>query len=142
MRILGLDVGEKTIGVALSDELGVTAQGLRTIRRRGPASDLRALEEVVREYGVERIVVGLPRNMDGSMGPAARKVLAFAERLAVFELPVETQDERLTTVQAERLLIQADVRRAERRRVIDKVAAALMLQAYLDRRGLERGRGG
>lgn len=135
MRILGLDVGEKTIGVAVSDELGITAQGLQTLQRKGIRADLEALHGLIREYDVEYAVVGLPMNMDGSLGPAARKTLEFVERLKGLDIPVATEDERLTTVMAEKMLIEADVRRTRRRKVIDKVAAVLILQGHLDRKG-------
>ncbi len=138
MRILGLDLGEKTIGLAVCDELGITAQGLKTIRRKGIKSDLNALDAVVREYNVDRIVVGLPKNMDGTLGAAAEKTLKFLENLKQFNLPVETEDERLTTMMAEKMLIQGDVRRAKRKKVIDQVAAVLILQGYLDRKGREQ----
>lgn len=136
MRIMGLDVGSKTIGIALSDPLGWTAQGLTTIRRRNLAADLAALQELVERYGVEELVVGLPRNMNGSLGPQAEAVRAFAGRLAVdLGLPVHLYDERLTTVAAGRILLEADLSRKRRRQVIDQVAATYILQGYLDRRG-------
>ncbi len=138
MRILGLDVGEKTIGVAVSDELGITAQGVRTIRRKGIRTDLEALNTLVSEYGVELMVVGIPVSMNGSIGTAAKNVLVFVEKLKQLNIPVITEDERLTTVMAERMLIEGDVRRAKRKKVIDKVAAALILQGYLDRRAREQ----
>ncbi|MCG8401315.1 MAG: Holliday junction resolvase RuvX [Firmicutes bacterium] len=136
MRILGLDPGEKNIGVAVSDELGWTAQGLGSIRRGGTIeNDLDKIKAMVQKYGVERIVVGLPRNMDGSIGDQARKALNLAEILADrLSLPVETWDERLSTVAAERLLIEADVSRKKRRRVVDKMAASIILQGYLNAR--------
>src|SRR5512142_1980421 len=105
MRIMGLDVGEKTIGVAVSDGLGLTAQGVTTIRRQAIRKDLHALRGFIEQYEVAEIVVGLPRNMDGSSGPQAEKALAFAEKLrAEFGLPVETYDERLTTAMAQKML--------------------------------------
>ncbi|MGI9860113.1 Holliday junction resolvase RuvX [Moorella naiadis] len=136
MRIMGLDVGSKTIGIALSDPLGWTAQGLTTIRRRNLAADLAALQELVERYGVEELVVGLPRNMNGSLGPQAEAVRVFAGRLAAeLGLPVHLYDERLTTVAAGRLLLEADLSRKRRRQVIDQVAATYILQGYLDRLG-------
>jgi putative Holliday junction resolvase len=138
MRILGLDVGEKTIGVAVSDELGITAQGVRTIRRKGIRTDLEALSTIVSEYGVELMVVGIPVSMNGSIGTAAKNVLMFVEKLKQLNIPVTTEDERLTTVMAERMLIEGNVRRDKRKKVIDKVAAALILQGYLDRRAREQ----
>lgn len=135
MRILGLDVGEKTIGVAVSDELGFTAQGLTVIRRTSKAADREALRSIIGEYGPTGLVVGLPRNMDGSLGPKARQVQRFAgEVLEPLGLPIEFSDERLTTVSARRALLEGDVSRAKRRRVIDQLAAAFILQGYLDRR--------
>lgn len=133
MRILGLDLGDKRIGVALSDPLGWTAQGLSVLRSTGVRGDIRKIKELVTQHEVSKVVVGLPLNMDGSAGPRAEKARVFARRLGqVLELPVELWDERLTTVEAERLLIQADMRRAGRRQVIDKMAAVLILQNYLD----------
>ncbi|MBF0475143.1 MAG: Holliday junction resolvase RuvX [Deltaproteobacteria bacterium] len=132
-RILALDVGTKTIGVAVSDELGIIAQGLTTIRRRDEQTDLDQVAAIVDEYQVKEVVVGLPFNMDGSIGPSARLVLALVEQLiSRLAVPVETWDERWTTMAAERTLIEADVRREKRRKVIDKVAATFILQGYLD----------
>ncbi len=135
MRIAGLDVGDKTIGVALSDELGWTAQGLEVIRRKSAAHDFARLAEIAKQYGVQSWVVGMPRNMNGTYGPRADLTRTFmallTERLG---LPVESWDERLTTVAAERLLLEADVSRAKRRQVIDKMAAAVILQGFLDAR--------
>jgi putative Holliday junction resolvase len=137
VRIGGLDVGDKTIGVALSDELGWTAQGLEVIRRKSLEQDLARLDEIARQYGVERWVVGMPRNMNGTYGPRAELTRAFMQSLAEHSrLPVEPYDERMTTMAAERVLLEADVSRAKRRRVIDKMAAAVILQGYLD--GQER----
>ncbi len=133
MRIMGLDVGDKTIGVALSDPLGWTAQGLEVIRRETIEKDFKRLDEIIQEYQVERILVGLPKNMNATIGPQGEKVLAFVEQLKErFALPVKTWDERLSTVAAERMLIQADVSRSKRKKVIDKMAAAVILQGYLD----------
>ena len=136
MRIMGLDLGDKKIGVALSDPLGWTAQGLEVIPSKGSTEDdIKKIQEVARQYGVERVVVGLPRNMDGSPGPRAKKAREFAGRLAkILDLPVDMWDERLTTVAAERILIEADLSRARRRQVVDKMAAVLILQSYLDSR--------
>lgn len=140
-RTLGLDVGTRTIGMAVSDDLGWTAQGLSTLARRGLAADLEALRAVAREWGVERVVVGLPRNMDGTLGPQATSVLEFAERLKeALGLPVVTWDERLSTVAAERTLIEADVSRKKRRAVVDMLAAVFILQGYLDRQAAKRAR--
>jgi len=133
MRILGLDVGTKTIGVAVSDEMGWTGQGIATIRRTNIRTDLAELDKYLQQYAVEKIVVGVPRNMDGSIGSAAEQVYSFIERLREkFTIPVDTWDERLSTVAAERVLLEADMSRVKRKKVIDKVAAVLILQGYLD----------
>jgi conserved hypothetical protein TIGR00250 len=133
VRIGGLDVGDKTIGVALSDELGWTAQGLEVIRRRSLEEDLARLDEIARQYGVGRWVVGMPRNMNGTYGPRAELTREFMERLAEHSgLPVEPFDERMSTMVAERVLLEADVSRSGRRKVVDKMAAAVILQGYLD----------
>jgi putative Holliday junction resolvase len=135
MRIAALDVGTVRIGVAVSDELGITAQGIGVVRRRGGRRDLEALAEILAPYAPERLVVGLPLGMNGVEGKQAMAVRTFAEAAAAhLGLPLEYQDERLTTVAAERTLLEADVRRARRREVIDKVAATLILQSYLARR--------
>ncbi|KAB3537340.1 Holliday junction resolvase RuvX [Alkaliphilus pronyensis] len=132
-RVMGLDVGDKTIGVAVSDPLGWTAQGIETIQRIGIKKDLQRLEEVIKGYEVNVIVVGLPKNMNGSIGPQGEKVLEFTERLKKrFNIEVMLWDERLTTVAAERALIKADVSRKKRKKVIDKMAAVYILQGYLD----------
>lgn len=134
MRVLGLDLGEKRIGVALSDPLGWTAQGLQVIATKSSMNaTMASIQEVVRQYEVERVIVGLPRNMDGSPGPGAKKAKVFAGRLSkILGIPVEMYDERLTTVAAERILLEADLSRTKRRKVIDKMAAAFILQGYLD----------
>ncbi len=133
MRILGLDVGDRTIGVALSDESATLASGLRTIRRAGLKKDLRELAELARGREVGTVVVGLPRSLDGSEGPQARKVRAFVEALkTAVKVPVVTWDERFTTVAAEHALIEGGVSRARRKELVDKVAAVLILQNYLD----------
>lgn len=135
VRILGLDIGDKRIGAAVSDELGFTAQGLETITRRDPDTDLKRIAQIAVEWNIGEIVIGLPFNMDGSEGPQAESVRAFGARIgAQVNLPVTEWDERLTTVAAERVLLEADMSRAKRRKVIDKVAAVLILQGYLDRR--------
>jgi putative holliday junction resolvase len=136
MRILGLDLGSKTIGVAISDELGITAQGLKTIRRSSREEDLREISAMVTQYDVNRIVVGLPKNMDGTLGKQAESVMNWIkileERVSV---PVATWDERLSTVGATRVLLEADISRQKRKKVIDKLAAVLILQGYLDHIG-------
>jgi len=133
MRVLGVDLGERRIGIAASDLLGVTAQPVGVLEAKSEAEDIARVRERAEERKAEKIVIGLPLNMDGSEGPAARKARQFAaalEREAGIE--VELWDERLTTVEAERMLIAADQRRARRRQVRDRVAAALILQSYLD----------
>jgi putative Holliday junction resolvase len=136
VRILGLDLGDQTIGVAVSDEMGWTAQSLDTIRRASLREDFRALEVFVERYRPEKIVLGLPRNMNGTIGAQAEKVLRFAERLSSrFDIPVLTWDERLSTVGAEKYLLEAEMSGRKRRKVIDKLAAAFILQGYLDSSG-------
>lgn len=133
MRALGLDVGDRRIGIAVSDETGTVAQGREVYRRRGEEQDLAYLEGLCRREKVERIVVGLPLNMDGTEGEQARKVRAFAEALArMTGLPVELLDERLTTVEADRVLSQAGLRERRRRRMRDELAAVLILQTWLE----------
>ena len=133
MRILGLDIGSKTIGVAVSDELGLIAQGVTTLKRRGLDHDIHAILTLIEEKGVSKIVVGLPKNMNNTLGPSAEMVLAFIEKLNEHStVPVVTWDERLSTVAAEKVLLEADMSRAKRKRVVDKVAALLILQGYLD----------
>lgn len=133
MRIMGLDVGDKRIGIALSDLMGWTAQGLETLERINTKKDLQRLEEIVKENQVHKIVVGLPKNMNGTLGPQSEKVQKFAEGLKKrTNLEIIYWDERLSTVAAERSLIQADVSRKKRKTVIDKVAATYILQNYLD----------
>jgi putative Holliday junction resolvase len=133
VRILALDVGEKRIGLAVSDPLGITAQGLGVLIRKNRQTDLDRLLEVAREWQVQKIVVGLPRHMDGRLGAAAPQILELAEILHTsLGVEVVTWEERLTTVEAERVLLQADVSRKRRRQVVDQLAAVLILQNYLD----------
>ena len=135
-RILGVDLGTRRIGLAVSDPSGVIASPLRVIERRGdPDADRAAILAAAREAEAERIVVGLPTELSGRAGPAARTARAEVEalRAAAPDLPVVLVDERLTTVIAERSLVQAGVRRKDRRAKVDKVAAAVILQSYLDR---------
>jgi putative Holliday junction resolvase len=130
---MGLDYGDKTIGVAVSDEFGWTAQGLETVRRKKPEDDLDRLEQIVNQYSVTEIVLGLPKNMNGTIGPRGEICKEFAATLQdKFELTVHLWDERLTTVSAQRTLIEADVSRKKRKLVIDKMAAVLILQGFLD----------
>jgi putative holliday junction resolvase len=133
MRVLALDHGSKRIGVAISDELGLIAQPLEFIPAEPFAGVLARLKEIIREKQVEQIVVGMPRNMDGSYGPAAAQVRQFVIVLKeAVAIPITAWDERLTSAQANRFLIQADVRRNQRKEKVDKTAAAILLQSYLD----------
>lgn len=135
MRKMGLDVGDKTIGVAVSDELGWTAQGIETIRREGKKKDYARLEELIKQYEIGEIVVGLPKNMNGTIGPRGELCQAFAEYVHNrSRIPVVMWDERLTTMAAERTLLEADVSRKKRKQVIDKMAAVMILQNYMDAR--------
>jgi len=135
---LGIDLGDRTIGLAVSDGLGLTAQGLPTLERHGGQRDLEALKTVCLEREIARVVVGLPRNMDGSEGPRAVKSRAFAATLRdSLGLPVFLWDERLSTAEAERVLLAADVSRKKRAAVIDMLAAQIILQGWLDSGGPE-----
>lgn len=137
MRIMGLDVGSKTVGVAISDPLGFTAQGLEIIKIDEEKGEfgLERLTELVKSYKVDKFVLGLPKNMNNTSGPRVEASQAYGKLLEeTYGLPVDYQDERLTTVEAERMLIeQADISRGKRKKVIDKLAAQLILQNYLDR---------
>ena len=136
MRILGLDVGDRTIGIAASDALLFTAQGIETIRRTFLARDLERLGQLVVEYEVDTLVVGLPKNMDGTQGERCEIVRGFADevRRVLPQVKIIFWDERLSTVAAAKSLIAADVSRAKRKKVIDKMAAGFILQGYLDSR--------
>lgn len=136
MRIvLGLDYGEKRVGIAVSDALGIAAHGLPTLKRTTLEADLAHIERLVAERKVKEVIVGLPRNMDGSVGPQARKVQAFADRLReLLAVPVRLEDERLTTERAERTMVDAGMSRARRRTRVDRLAAQFILQQYLNRR--------
>ena len=138
MRIMGLDFGSHTIGVALSDALLWTAQGLKTIKRS--KNELVELAEIIKEYEVAEIVLGYPKNMNGTIGERAELRTIFGEVLErKFALPLIYWDERLSTVGAERALLEADLSRAKRKKVIDKMAAVFILQGYLDSRSQTRG---
>jgi len=140
MRRLALDYGDKRIGVAVSDELGWTAQPLEVIRRTNAEADLARIAELVRQHRAGEVIVGLPVNMDGTVGPRGEICKAFADRLRErLDVPVVLWDERLTTAMAERALIAADVSRQKRRQVVDKMAAAILLQHYLE---TNKGNGG
>ena len=123
MRILGLDIGQKTIGVAISDPLGFTAQGITTIRRKKKEEDINEIINLCKEYAVETIVVGLPKNMNGSIGFAGEKIMEFTELLKdSVECKIELWDERLTTVAAHRAMLEADLSRGKRKKIVDKIA--------------------
>jgi len=135
MRILGLDVGSKTVGVALSDEFGWTAQGLETIKIDEEKNEFGfdRLGSIIREYGVDTVVVGLPKNMNGTLGPRAEASQRYAAEVEkLFSVPAVLWDERLSTMAAERVLLEADVSRKKRKKVIDKMAATMILQGFLD----------
>ena len=135
MRILGIDYGHKRFGLALSDEGETLASPLPAYQRRDTGQDLAFLAALVREKNVGQIVVGLPRNMDGSLGEMANEVLAFVETLKEkTDLPIDTFDERLSSIEAERVLIQADLSRKRRKTLRDSLAAVLILQGYLESR--------
>jgi putative Holliday junction resolvase len=133
MRIMGLDYGDKTIGVAVSDQFGWTAQGIEVIHRKTEALDLARLQAIMSEYEASEIVVGLPKNMNATIGTRGEICIAFAQMLRDhLQVPVHLWDERLTTVSATRTLLEADVSRKKRKLVIDKLAAVFILQNYLD----------
>ena len=134
MRIMGLDVGDATIGVAVSDLLGITAQGITTIRRTSIKADMESLKSIIIEKNITKIVVGFPKNMNNTVGPRGEKTLQFCETLKEYigDMEIVLWDERLTTCAAERTLLEADVSRKKRKAVIDKIAAVLILQGYLD----------
>ena len=135
-RIMGLDVGSVTVGVAVSDLLGWTAQPVETIRINEDQGDFgfKRLTQLIEENGVKTVVIGLPKNMNNSIGPRAEASMAYGDRLlkVLPDLNIVYQDERLSTSQAEKMLISGDVSRAKRKKVIDKVAAVIILQNYLD----------
>jgi putative Holliday junction resolvase len=134
-RILALDHGTKRIGIALSDELGWTAQPLETYQRRTLEADLRHIDRLVRDHEVAEIVIGLPLRLNGEPGPAAQSVQEFVAQLEqVVKVPIITWDERMTTRSAEDLLIAADMSRKKRKGVVDRIAASILLQSYLERR--------
>lgn len=132
-RLLGIDFGDVRIGIAISDPLGLTAQGLEVIRRKTEAEDLQRIGDLIREYDVQTIVLGFPKNMNGTIGPRGELTREFASLLEeTFHLPVVLWDERMSSLAAERILIEADIRRNKRKQVVDKMAAAIILQNYLD----------
>jgi len=134
-RVLGLDVGARRIGIAVSDPLGITAQGLETLHRRNKKYDFQFLERIIREYDVREIVVGLPLRMSGAEGTQAEKIQAFAEDLRKrYELPVHLWDERLTSAEANRLLRETDLSIEKRGKAVDRMAAILILQGWMESR--------
>ena len=136
-RVLGLDIGNKTIGVAVSDPLGILAQGVTTIMRSSKVEDVKALKRIIDEYKVEKLIVGLPKNMNNSMGFQATRTLNYAEYLKeALDMEIEFVDERLTTASATRALMEGGVRRENRKKHVDKLAAVLILQTYLDQHSL------
>ena len=136
MRIMGLDYGSKTVGVAVSDALGLTAQGIEIVRRKSEnklRQTLARIEEIAKEYGVEKIVLGFPKHMNNDIGERAEKSLEFKEMLERRTgLPVVMWDERLTTVEADRTMMEAGIRRENRKEYVDMIAAVFILQGYLD----------
>lgn len=135
MRVMGLDVGSKTVGVAISDELGWTAQGLTTVKINEDEKEFgfEQLGQIIKEHQISKIVVGMPKNMNGTIGPRGEASQFYASELErLYGLPVVFWDERLTTVAAERVLLEADMSRKKRKNVIDKVAATMILQGFLD----------
>jgi len=134
-RLMGLDVGDKTIGIAVSDLLMITAQGVTTIRRTNIKNDIKELKKLIDEYQVTKIVAGIPKMLDGTVGIQGEKVLAFLEKMKKhhIDLPIELEDERFTTSISEKMLIEADVKRKKRKEVIDKVAAVYILSGYMQR---------
>ncbi|MFT8348205.1 Holliday junction resolvase RuvX [Clostridium saccharoperbutylacetonicum] len=133
MRILGLDVGQKTIGMAVSDPLGFTAQGLTTIRRTNKEKDIQEIKNFCDQYEAKVILIGLPKNMNGTIGPSGEIIMAFGKLLEEeLKLEVKFWDERLTTVAAHKAMLEADLSRNKRKKIVDKVAAIFILQGYLD----------
>ena len=133
MRIIGLDVGTKTIGVAVSDIMGWTAQGITTVKRSDPDSDVAEIKKLIDEFEAEQVMIGLPLNMNGSAGPSVDMVRQFGDQLkAEISIPIVYRDERMSTMAAERYLLEGDVSRKKRKKVIDKMAAVFVLQGYLD----------
>ena len=139
MRILGIDLGEKRIGLAISDPLGFTAQGIETIQVKNKKETLRALAEVCRQYTVKEVVIGLPVNMNGTHGPKAEEVLKLVPELEkALDIPVRTLDERLTSRQADRLMVQEGLSRQKQKMNSDRMAATLILQNYLESKRSQR----
>ncbi len=131
-RVLGLDVGSKTIGVAVTDELGVAAHPVTTLPRKGTRADVEAVLQLARKYGAEQAVMGMPYDEEGREGPRAKRVRVFLEALVAAGLPVEAVDERFSTIDAEAVLLEADLSRDKRKKVIDRLAAQVILQSWLN----------
>lgn len=133
MRIMGIDFGTKRVGIAVSDELLLTAQGMDSLYRKDLKSDLEEIARLARANGVEEIIVGLPLNMNGTYSAKTKEAIEFMDQLSkVVTVPVKTWDERLTSMQAQRVLLEADMSRAKRKKLTDKLAAQIILQSYLD----------
>ncbi|EQB88687.1 putative pre-16S rRNA nuclease [bioreactor metagenome] len=133
MRVLGLDVGDRTIGVAISDPLGFTAQGITTIKRKNIEYDIEEVLKICKEYNVDTIISGMPKNMNGTIGTQGEKVMEFCDKLKEnIEVPLKYWDERLTTVAAHKAMLEADLSRSKRKKIVDKIAATYILQGYLD----------
>jgi putative Holliday junction resolvase len=138
MRTMGLDVGSHTIGISVSDTLGITAQGLKTLKRKSMEEDFKEIATIILQFEVEKIVVGLPKKMDGTLGRQAEIILKWIKALRdKISIPVVSWDERLSTVGASKVLLEADLSRRKRKKVIDKLAAVLILQGYLDQKRRE-----
>ena len=136
-RLLGLDIGNKTIGVSVSDPLGITAQGVTTIIRASKAEDVEALKALIDKYDVEKLIIGLPKNMNNTLGFQAKRTMNYADYLKeALDMDIVYVDERLTTSGAEAVLMQGGVRRENRKKHVDKLAAVLILQTYLDQMSL------
>lgn len=134
MRLMGLDIGDRTIGVAVSDELNWMAHGICTIKRKSIDYDIEQLDRIIKEKKISKIIIGLPKNMNNTIGDSGKKSIEFGEKLKnrYPDIEIVFWDERLTTVAAEKVLIEADVSRKNRKKVIDKVAATFILQGYID----------
>jgi putative pre-16S rRNA nuclease len=133
-RVLGLDVGSRTIGVAVTDELGVAAHPVTTLQRKGTQADVVAVLELARQYQAQLAVVGMPYDEEGNEGPRAKRVRVFLDALVAAGLPAEAWDERFSTVEAEEVLLEADLSRKKRKKVIDRLAAQMILQNWLEAR--------
>ena len=134
MRYLGLDLGTRTLGLAISDEIGIIANSLKTIRYENEDELLEQLKIVIADFNIKSLVLGLPKNMNNTMGPRVVETLEFKEKLKQFNIPIELQDERLSTVSAHNYMIEANMSRKKRKKIVDSVAATIILQTYLDRR--------